>query len=113
VDGMTEQLAEFRPRNTTRDLIEQAVARGELLDEIVVALGVSSDVVDKAMRRMDTITHPAQPRPKKVVTSTPRTGLMPCGTRAAYERHRRRGEEPCRPCFEAKSIRNARYRETS
>lgn len=30
------------------------------------------------------------------------TSLKPCGTRPAYERHRRRGEEPCAPCREAK-----------
>ena len=27
--------------------------------------------------------------------------LQPCGTRAAYKRHLRRGEEPCRECREA------------
>lgn len=27
--------------------------------------------------------------------------LAPCGTRAAYERHRRRNEEPCRACKDA------------
>jgi len=26
---------------------------------------------------------------------------QPCGTRAAYERHRRRGEQPCPPCRDA------------
>lgn len=27
--------------------------------------------------------------------------LKPCGTNAAYQRHRSRGEEPCEPCREA------------
>lgn len=27
--------------------------------------------------------------------------LQPCGTRAAYRRHKRKGEEPCGPCGEA------------
>lgn len=27
--------------------------------------------------------------------------LKPCGTRAAYQRHKRRGEEPCEACAEA------------
>lgn len=27
--------------------------------------------------------------------------LQPCGTPAAYQRHWRRGERPCRPCVEA------------
>ncbi len=30
-----------------------------------------------------------------------RPALRPCGTRAAYRRHRRRGEEPCQPCKDA------------
>ncbi|MCP2339213.1 hypothetical protein [Actinomadura rupiterrae] len=31
--------------------------------------------------------------------------LQPCGTRAAYKRHKRRGEQPCEPCRQA----NAAY----
>jgi hypothetical protein len=27
--------------------------------------------------------------------------LKPCGTIAAYQRHRRHGEDPCEPCREA------------
>lgn len=27
--------------------------------------------------------------------------LKPCGTNAAYQRHRRKGEYPCGPCLEA------------
>ena len=27
--------------------------------------------------------------------------LQPCGTRAAYTRHKKAGEEPCGPCVEA------------
>lgn len=30
-----------------------------------------------------------------------RAGLAPCGTRAAYRRHHRRGEKPCEPCRRA------------
>lgn len=36
--------------------------------------------------------------------------LKPCGTRAAYSRHRYRGEEPCPACFEANADYNSRYR---
>lgn len=38
-----------------------------------------------------------KPRPKK-----PRE-LQPCGTNAAYQRHKRAGEYPCTPCLEAHS----------
>ena len=33
--------------------------------------------------------------------------LAPCGTRAAYERHRRKGEPPCADCVEANRLANA------
>lgn len=36
--------------------------------------------------------------------------LKPCGTVAAYERHRRRGEEVCEACREARRVySNAQY----
>ena len=31
----------------------------------------------------------------------PRHNLQPCGTRAAYRRHRRAGEQACQPCKDA------------
>ena len=44
--------------------------------------------------------------------TTPETNvtreLAPCGTQAAYQRHRRNGETPCRPCARANS--QAHYR---
>lgn len=36
------------------------------------------------------------------MTSGPRP-LKPCGTRAAYQRHRRNGEKPCDACRQAES----------
>jgi predicted component of type VI protein secretion system len=43
----------------------------------------------KAYRRK----HPkVQPKPAQ---------LLPCGTSAAYQRHRKAGEQPCAPCREA------------
>lgn len=35
--------------------------------------------------------------------------LQPCGTMAAYQRHKRDGEEPCQPCREAKRIASKEY----
>jgi hypothetical protein len=32
---------------------------------------------------------------------TPKEKLKPCGTNAAYQRHRTNGEYPCGPCLEA------------
>jgi transposase len=36
-----------------------------------------------------------KPREKKPIV------LQPCGTNAAYQRHRKKGEYPCTPCLEA------------
>jgi hypothetical protein len=33
-----------------------------------------------------------------------RPALQPCGTRAAYRRHRNRGEQPCQPCRDAAAL---------
>ena len=38
-----------------------------------------------------------------------RAGLLPHGTRAAYRRHRARGEVPCEACAMAAGEANARY----
>ena len=38
--------------------------------------------------------------------------LKPCGTRAAYQRHRRAGEEPCDPCREAMRAANRQFEES-
>jgi hypothetical protein len=40
----------------------------------------------------------AKPKPKK------EPKLYPCGTNAAYQRHRRKGEYPCSACLEAHSL---------
>lgn len=34
-------------------------------------------------------------------TPVPNAGLKPCGTLAAYRRHARRSEKPCRACLDA------------
>jgi hypothetical protein len=40
------------------------------------------------------------------------SGLKPCGTRAAYRRHRRHGETPCQPCRAAAAAYKRQYRRT-
>lgn len=42
---------------------------------------------------------------RKVPKKKPRE-LKPCGTNAAYQRHRRKGEYPCAPCLEAHAKEN-------
>ena len=38
--------------------------------------------------------------------------LKPCGTRAAYQRHMRAGEEPCDPCRDAMRAANRQFEES-
>lgn len=40
----------------------------------------------------------------------PKNNLQPCGTPAAYARHRNKGEEPCGPCGEAMRANRSEYR---
>lgn len=40
-------------------------------------------------------------------------GLLPHGTPAAYRRHRRRGEEACRPCKDAENLRQATWKSSA
>lgn len=39
-----------------------------------------------------------------------RKELQPCGTYAAWQRHRNAGEEPCEACWQAKRAYQAAYR---
>lgn len=51
-----------------------------------------------------------QPAPEPVVE---RRNLQPCGTRAAYRRHRRRGETACQPCRDAAAAFKRKYHRRS
>lgn len=46
---------------------------------------------------------------RKAPAREPRV-LMPCGTDAAYRRHKRKNEYPCSACLEAHSAVTAKYR---
>lgn len=59
-----------------------------------------------------------EPKPKKKRTPRPRQAsktrsieYRPCGTIAAYDRHRRAGETICEPCKEAKRIESKKRRD--
>lgn len=42
------------------------------------------------------------PTPKPTPAPKPKRQLAPCGTNAAYNRHRKHNENPCRRCTEAR-----------
>jgi hypothetical protein len=66
---------------------------------------IASDHVDEWLNNPELPTA-AQARPRQ--QRRPKTNLQPCGTPAAYQRHRNRGEDPCPPCKDA--MRNNRAR---
>src|SRR5690349_14094734 len=51
-----------------------------------------SRLADRKTRRPRKMERWREPKPRE---------LKPCGTNAAYQRHRRKGEYPCTPCLEA------------
>lgn len=48
-------------------------------------------------------------RPRR--RSPMRRGVQPCGTHAAYQRHRKHGETPCEACREANRVKAAQRRQ--
>jgi hypothetical protein len=62
------------------------------------------DLTAWARNLADTPGPPPAPRP-----AVERRNLQPCGTRAAYRRHRRRGETACQPCRDAAAAFKRKY----
>ncbi|MBL1108024.1 WhiB family transcriptional regulator [Streptomyces sp. 5-8] len=52
------------------------------------------------------------PVEKRNAPPGPGRAPAPCGTKSAYNRHRRRGETPCQACNDANNAAYARYRAT-
>lgn len=80
-----------------RDEIEQAIARGWTASRIVSEYGYDHSTVDRVWDLMDAR---AAERDKPVRVKR-RRNLSPCGTRAAYERHRARKQPVDEACREA------------
>jgi hypothetical protein len=78
------------------------------LDGVATQLGVTREAIRLALER-DGYSYSALVAERRAVAADVRAcrkivnsrPLAPCGTRAAYVRHRRRGEEPCVPCLDA------------
>ena len=84
-----------RPAGDVKDAVEQAIARGWRPDQICLELGVPAARVGAIWRAMQAAVDDQPSRPR------------PCGTHAAYERHRARGEAPCSRCKRAESARGS------
>lgn len=71
-----------------RDLIEQGIARGELLEAIADRLSLSVEKVYAVADAMDRNNHPDHTRAEENAARA----KSPCGTHARYEYHRTHGE---------------------
>lgn len=97
--------------HATRIAIEQAIARGEATAQICDTLAVAPSVVADVLRAMEeaVAVDNAQdmpdlppPRPERHPHEWwPERKLRPCGTHAAYSRHRGRGEPVDDQCLTA------------
>lgn len=72
--------------------------------------GVWGGTTDRDRDRLRRGLPPVERTPVRTAPSgpeAPRRGLAPCGTPAAYMRHRRNGEDACEPCREANRLKSA------
>lgn len=84
-----------------KDLVEQAVARGETLEWIVTHLDVTPRYVARVRRGMDeAVAEEDRPGGGR----GPGRNVTPCGTYAAYQRHVRRHEPIDQECRDAKRL---------
>lgn len=81
-------------------LVEQAIARGESTERITRTLGVSPSFVAAVWARLELLNCETDTEGTGKFVRPPRQ-LQPCGTLAAYRRHARRKEKPCRACKDA------------
>jgi hypothetical protein len=80
------------------ELIEEQKDEDWSIQQLSVIYKISERTVYRILARHQ------NPRPKL----NPRK-VMPCGTNAAYQRHRRKGEYPCPKCLEAHAADVALY----
>lgn len=106
---------------TQRIEIEQGIARGETVIDMCRRLRVAEDDVCAVWLRMDRINETGD---TDLPRGRPRTAYRrgkkgprpeaPCGTRAAFDRHRRRGEDIDAACIDAERVyQAARWRRRS
>lgn len=73
---------------------------GWFVRELSVMYKVSIRTVYRILAKHD-VSPATRKRRRKPVKRTKPLELKPCGTDAAYQRHRRKGEYPCTACLEA------------
>jgi len=83
------------------EMVRLYVEEGMTRDEIGSRFGISNQTVSSRLREAG-----VEMRPRGLN----RKGLKPCGTAAAYTRHRRAGETPCDACRRANADQKATER---
>lgn len=74
---------------------------GWTIHELTIIYKVSTRTVYRILARNGVpLKNPKKKRKRRTLEPKP-VVLKPCGTNAAYQRHRRNGEYPCTPCLEA------------
>jgi hypothetical protein len=88
----------FQPKLTPDQVqaLQKDYKEGWTVQELTIIYRVSKRTV---YRKLNLGRVP--PKPKRFNPSKPARPLEPCGTNAAYQRHRKAGEYPCIPCLEA------------
>ena len=83
---------------------------GFLIKDLAPRYGVSLRTVHRVLQEAN-VSHRYNHRKKRKDdrVKSPRE-LKPCGTNAAYVRHRRHGEYPCADCLEAHNEENRKRR---
>ena len=86
----------------TRDDLEAAIWRLLPVNETAADPAIVLHIVALAEAYADDAADTAQAvRKRRAAILAADVPLKPCGTRAAYVRHLRHGEDPCRPCRDA------------
>lgn len=74
---------------------------GWTVKELTIIYRVSERTVYRLLAEYDIPRTKKRKSRKKRTKSYSTRELQPCGTNAAYQRHRKKGEYPCTPCLEA------------
>ena len=83
--------------------------------ELVDRYGVSKSTVGRILADYGARKSKNQPKGKGMQTRKTKRAkakgrvLKPCGTNAAYQRHKKNGEYPCIPCVEAHAAEQKRW----
>jgi hypothetical protein len=71
------------------------------INDLSVIYRVSTRTVYRVLARNNVPRKNRVTKPKRRKPPKPKKALKPCGTNAAYQRHRRNNEYPCPPCLAA------------